>query len=392
MANSGRANRAGGDIDDMKDDTQTVVRDSQPPDATDNANYFSAYAYLYHQMDMLEDSHRTGQYYRAIMSNPESFRDKVVLDVGAGTCILSLMAAKAGARKVYAVEATEMAQRARKIVAANGQSDVIHVIQGMVETVELPSKVDVIISEWMGYLLLRESMLDSVLVARDRFLKPGGALFPSHATLFLAPLGSMKVLEEKWNTYEEDKLHFEKFASDMQREYDADFSCMREEFVEEQRKYYLQSNSFTNLTPRQLGGNAKPLLDIDLSTVQLADLSDTKEPLRCTCRIARDREIAGFCGFFDVKFLGSTQNPVEEEVTLTTRPTNGSTTHWGQQAFGFYPPLDARRGELLDFTVFVRRQEPNHRLLMLDTDIVLYALDDEERKVKARRKETYFIN
>ena len=56
MANSGRANRAGGDIDDMKDDTQTVVRDSQPPDATDNANYFSAYAYLYHQMDMLEEA------------------------------------------------------------------------------------------------------------------------------------------------------------------------------------------------------------------------------------------------------------------------------------------------------------------------------------------------
>ncbi len=47
-------------------------------------------------------------------------------------------------------------------------------------------QVDIIISEWMGYFLLRESMLDSVLVARDRFLKPGGALYPSHARLFLA--------------------------------------------------------------------------------------------------------------------------------------------------------------------------------------------------------------
>lgn len=47
-------------------------------------------------------------------------------------------------------------------------------------------QVDIIISEWMGYFLLRESMLDSVLVARDRFLKPGGALYPSHARLYVA--------------------------------------------------------------------------------------------------------------------------------------------------------------------------------------------------------------
>ena len=61
----------------------------------------------------------------------------------------------------------------------------IEVIQGMVESITLPEKVDIIISEWMGYFLLRESMLDSVILARDRFLKPGGALYPSHARMFL---------------------------------------------------------------------------------------------------------------------------------------------------------------------------------------------------------------
>lgn len=54
-------------------------------------------------------------------------------------------------------------------------SDIITVIQGMVESVQIPEKVDIIISEWMGYYLLRESMLDSVLLARDKFMKPGGA-------------------------------------------------------------------------------------------------------------------------------------------------------------------------------------------------------------------------
>ncbi len=67
---------------------------------------------------------------------------------------------------------------------------VVEVIQGTIETVSLPEKVDIIISEWMGYFLLRESMLDSVLVARNRFLKPGGAMYPSHARLYLAPIRS----------------------------------------------------------------------------------------------------------------------------------------------------------------------------------------------------------
>ena len=68
----------------------------------------------------------------------------------------------------------------------------VEVIQGTIETVSLPEKVDIIISEWMGYFLLRESMLDSVLVARDRFLKPGGSLYPSHARLYLALMRSQK--------------------------------------------------------------------------------------------------------------------------------------------------------------------------------------------------------
>lgn len=67
---------------------------------------------------------------------------------------------------------------------------VVKVIQGVIETVNIPEKVDIIISEWMGYFLLRESMLDSVLVARDKFLKPGGALYPSHARLYFAPIRS----------------------------------------------------------------------------------------------------------------------------------------------------------------------------------------------------------
>ena len=97
-------------------------------------------------------------------------KGKVVLDVGTGSGVLAIWAAMAGARKVYAVEATSMAQHARRLVEQNGQQEVVTVLEGYMEKLELPEKVDLIISEWMGYFLFREAMLDSVLAAKDKFL------------------------------------------------------------------------------------------------------------------------------------------------------------------------------------------------------------------------------
>ena len=68
---------------------------------------------------MMEDHKRTGAYYQAVMANKRQFQGKVVLDVGTGSGILAIFAAKAGASKVYAVEATPMAVHARKLVEHN---------------------------------------------------------------------------------------------------------------------------------------------------------------------------------------------------------------------------------------------------------------------------------
>jgi len=152
--------------------------------AADFVNYYETYSYISEQKRMLSDDVRMQAYFRAISENEESFRGKVVLDVGAGSGILSMWAAKAGAAKVYAVEYTSMAQHARRLVHQNGLDSVVEVIQSSIEELVLPEQVDVIISEWMGMVLLRESMLDSVIRARDRFLKPGGTLWPSGATLY----------------------------------------------------------------------------------------------------------------------------------------------------------------------------------------------------------------
>jgi len=366
--------------------------DSQAPDATSFANYFCEYAYLYHQMDMLEDQHRTGTYYSAIISNPKSFEGKVVLDVGAGSGILSIMAARAGAGHVYAVEATDMAQRARMIVAGNGLSSKITVIQGTVETVKLPCKVDVIISEWMGYFLLRESMLDSVLVARDKFLKPGGALFPSHATLYLAPLGNVKELSDKYTNWQGEKQHWANFAAEMKDNYETDFACVKDEFLSEQRKYFLQTGTFANLTPKALRGTAKPLLEIDLAKVSLSELQDPKVPLVCQMRVVRDGPLDGFCGYFDTAFSGSDENEVEQPVTLSTAPTTGTQTHWGQQMFGFYPPIVAKRNDIVEITLYICRQKHNPRLLHLPTTVVHKREKDGVATVLETREEQYYVD
>ncbi|PON37536.1 Protein arginine N-methyltransferase [Parasponia andersonii] len=60
----------------------------------------------------------------------------------------------------------------------------------------IDEEVDVIISEWMGYMLLYESMLGSVIVARDRWLRPGGLILPSHATLYMAPVTHLERYSE----------------------------------------------------------------------------------------------------------------------------------------------------------------------------------------------------
>uniref|UniRef100_A0A3B5B1W1 type I protein arginine methyltransferase n=1 Tax=Stegastes partitus TaxID=144197 RepID=A0A3B5B1W1_9TELE len=138
--------------------------------------YFSSYGHYGIHEEMLKDKVRTESYRDFMYRNPEVFREKVVLDVGCGTGILSMFAARAGAKKVIAVDQSEIIYQAMDIVRSNQLEDKITLIKGRIEDIKLPvEKVDIIISEWMGYFLLFESMLDSVLYARDLYLADGGS-------------------------------------------------------------------------------------------------------------------------------------------------------------------------------------------------------------------------
>lgn len=129
--------------------------------------YFDSYSHFGIHEEMLKDEVRTKSYLKAIEQNRHLFQDKIVLDVGAGLGILSMFAARAGAKKVYAVECSGIAEQCKLIIEANGYKDIIEVFHGKMEDIILPvENVDIILSEWMGYFLLYESMLDTVLYAR----------------------------------------------------------------------------------------------------------------------------------------------------------------------------------------------------------------------------------
>lgn len=149
-----------------------------------DSDFFTAYADVHVHQIMLKDQARNEAYWAALQAHAKG---KVVLDVGSGTGFLAILAARAGAAHVYAVEASEMAEVSKDIVEDNMLSDSITIINGRIEDVTLPCMVDIIVSEWMGFYLVHESMMRSVLVARDRFLKPGGIMIPESAEIFCAP-------------------------------------------------------------------------------------------------------------------------------------------------------------------------------------------------------------
>jgi SAM-dependent methyltransferase len=143
------------------------------------------YQQLRPHRSMLRDTTRTFAFSEALsqLVTPES----VVLDMGTGTGILGMLAARLGARRVYAVERTPIAETARKLIEDNQLQDTVTVIQADAATVELPEPVDVVVSEWLGGIGIDENMLPILIAVRDRHLRPSGVMIPSVVTSWAAP-------------------------------------------------------------------------------------------------------------------------------------------------------------------------------------------------------------
>merc|ERR1712098_245295 len=118
-----------------------VISPKEPTDAKDVSKlpleqmtskdyYFDSYAHFGIHEEMLKDEVRTLTYRNAMYHNRHLFKDKIVLDVGCGTGILSMFAAKSGASKVYGIDMSGIVEQAREIVKRNGFEDKVHLIRG----------------------------------------------------------------------------------------------------------------------------------------------------------------------------------------------------------------------------------------------------------------------
>jgi len=125
---------------------------------------------------MLQDTVRVNAYRSAIFRH---CKDKNVVEIGCGSGILSIFAAKAGARHVIAIEESRIADLAEKMFEANGVADRIELRRGNSRDVDIDTRADVIIHEVLGIDPFGENILPFVDDARERFLAPDGILIPT---------------------------------------------------------------------------------------------------------------------------------------------------------------------------------------------------------------------
>ncbi|XP_017785936.1 PREDICTED: protein arginine N-methyltransferase 1 isoform X2 [Nicrophorus vespilloides] len=321
--------------------TNNVGKDEEvtADEMTSRDYYFDSYAHFGIHEEMLKDEVRTLTYRNSMYHNKHLFAGKVVMDIGCGTGILSMFAAKAGAKKVIAVECSNIVDYAKKIVETNKLDHIITIVKGKVEEITLPEgieKVDIIISEWMGYCLFYESMLDTVLYARDKWLAPSGLLFPDRCSLFVTAIEDRQYKDEKINWWDDV--------------YGFDMSSIR--------KVAISEPLVDVVDPKQVVTNACLIKEVDLYTVQKQDL-EFSAPFHLQVR--RNDYVQALVTFFNVEFT-----KCHKRVGFSTAP-EAPYTHWKQTVFYFEDYMTVKKNEEIYGTFEMRPNPRNNR----DLDFVV---------------------
>lgn len=309
-----------------------------------NENPFTSfYSQFLHQGNMLADTVRTGLYQKSIIENPSDFYDKVVLDVGTGSGILSFFALQAGAKKVYAVDASEAVNIAKVLAKNNGYEDRIEIIKGKIEEINLPEQVDVIISEPIGFMLLHERMIESYIVGRNRFLKKyienekdisngdeniinSVKLYPSCGSIIIT-------------AFSDDHLHYEHMNRaafwDNEDFFGLNLKCVHDLAREE----YFSQVIVGKIAEDTLISNDKVTKHFDFRRIKSEELLDFEMDFHF--EISKTCLMHGFAGWFDLDFLGTDSFHV-----LSTAPSS-PVTHWYQCRFLFQYPIGVNAGQFI---------------------------------------------
>lgn len=199
------------------------------------------------------------------------------------------------------------------------------------EDINLPHQVDIIVSEWMGFYMLHESMLDSVLVARDKFLKSDGLMFPSHCTLYASPCALPSFYSE-W-----DNICGVKMRSFAQ--------ALRQAFYNRPKIMHIPNENV-------LAESVSPILKLNLRQCTPQQLDEIKAE-RFLVVVDKSGLYQGVCFWFDIEF------PTTDH-TLSTSP-KAPQTHWKQTVIVLPTEIEVEEGVAVMFNVQFKRTSPNSR-------------------------------
>lgn len=352
--------------------------------------YFESYSDLNVHRLMLMDRPRMESYVRAIEKNRGFMEGKVCMDVGTGTGFLAMICVtRGGAKHVHAVEACpQVAEVARTLVSKNGLADRITIHAKPVEEItdedlhgrsqqtkteasdkeaDVGRTVDVLVSEWMGFYLLHESMLESVLHARDRFLKPEGLLLPTSCRLFAAPLDLSRLYHERVSYFDDGAFYglsgFEHF-----------FSGLGEEAPSARAAFFSgEPNVELGVAEEELLSEGRCFLEMDLRKVKAEELQAVISG-ELSFVGHRPGLFGGVGIWFDCTFetrggsassSSSAASSPSAAVVLSTAPSRPA-THWKQTIVFLAGPegpifAEVSQGEQLDFSLALVQSGDNPR-------------------------------
>lgn len=232
---------------------------------------------IYDHGRMIADRVRGDAYARAIAATVRP--GDVVADLGTGTGVFAVLACRAGARRVYAIEPSGIIEVAREIAAANGCLDRIELLQADARAVELTERANVVIADLRGTIPFFTASLAVLIDARKRFLAEGGALIPQKDIMVAA-------LAESPDAY---AVHDQPWASQGASPWEGiDLTPARRLTVNGMKKRMIE--------PKELISEPAMVVSIDYETVATTDFEATIE-LRAT----RNGTAHGFALWFDTR-------------------------------------------------------------------------------------------